>query len=136
MTNPDDLPPRDIPEDLVAYALIGATIPAHAYEITAPPEIVSAAKLSAELSRDVMDFGPRCRSALIYDLDDKTPCDIIGKIAAQMIEPANTVHAWLKKVQGEGATTVVNMPAGVDRMNEATEMLGTLMRLNSYGDAK
>lgn len=121
---------------LLLAALIGATLPANAYEITAPPEIVAAAKLSAELSQDVLDFGPRCRSALIYDLKDRTPCDIIGQIAAQMIEPANTVHAWLKKVQGEGATTVANMPAGVERMNAATEMLGALIRLNSYGDAK
>lgn len=121
---------------LLAITLATAAATANAYQITAPPEIVAAAKLSGELARDVLDFGPRCRAALIYDLEDKTPCEIIGEIASRMIEPANTVHAWLAKVRADGATTVSNLPDVTDQMNASTAMLETLTRLHSYGAQK
>jgi hypothetical protein len=116
-------------------AIIAATLAtnAAAYEVTAPPDVVAAAKLSGELSRDVLDFGPRCRLALVHDFDDKTPCAIIGQISARMIEPAKTVHTWLTTVRKQGATTVSNLPDVIDEMNEASDMLGTLVRLSQYG---
>jgi len=119
---------------IILALLIGATTQAHAYQITAPPEIVAAAKLSGDLARDVMDFGPRCRAALIYDLDDKTPCEIIGEIARQMQAPADKVITWLRKAEKDGATTVTNMPDNTQSMREAGEMFESLVRLNSYGE--
>lgn len=117
----------------LAAALAGA--PVAAYEVTAPPDVVAAAKLSGELSRDVLDFGPRCRLALVHDFDDKTPCAIVGQISGLMVEPAKTVHTWLSNARKQGATTVSNMPDVVGEMTEAGDMIEMLVRLSQYGGA-
>ena len=121
------------PTTILLAIVFGAAAANAADSIQAPPEIIAAAKLSGELARDVMDFGPRCRIALVHDLQDKTPCEIVGRIAHRMQAPADTLLTWLRKIQADGVVTVTGLPDTRDAMNEAREMLDSLVRLNSYG---
>ena len=106
---------------------------AAAYEVTAPPDVIAASNLIGELSRDVLDFGPRCRLALVHDFKDKTPCAIVGQIAGKMVAPSNTVREWLASIKAKGGTIVTNLPDVGGELTAATEMLDNLLRLSQYG---
>lgn len=103
-----------------------------AYDVVAPPEIVDAAKLAGVLSRETILFGRQCYYAIALESADRSSCDKTAKASELSFDPVMTVHEWLIKVQAEGATTTSNLPDTLADIEEAAEIMQSIVRISGY----